>query len=65
MPSGVVTEFDADRGLGTITSTDGRTLLFHVVEIVDGTRAVDHGAQVTFDRLAKFGQVEAGSITKV
>ena len=62
---GVVTEFSDARGLGTITSDDGDTFLFHVVEIADGSRAIEVGRRVEFDRLPKFGTVEAGAVRKV
>ncbi len=65
MPSGTVTEFDAERGLGRIRSEDGTEHLFHVVEIADGTRTVEVGRAVTFERLPKLGRVEAGRVRKV
>lgn len=65
MLSGSVTEFSVDRGLGTVTASDGRTYLFHVIEIADGSRTIDVGQSVTFTPLAKFGALEAGSIRKV
>ena len=65
MPVGTVTEFSDDRGLGTVTSDDGREYLFHVVEIADGSRMIGVGQQVSFRTLSKFGRVEAGSIVEV
>lgn len=45
---GVVAEFDADRGLGTV-DVDGATALpFHCTAIADGSRRVPEGARVTF-----------------
>ncbi len=60
--TGVVTEFDADRGLGVVTASDGATYLFHCVAIADGSRTIDVGKAVTFEALAKFGRHEATAI---
>ncbi len=60
--SGVVTAFDAARGLGTIRAADGTDHEFHCVEIADGSREIDVGTAVTFDLLPKFGRYEAGNI---
>lgn len=62
---GVVREFDRAVGLGSITRPDGVAHAFHVIEIADGTRSVDVGAEVSFDLLAKFGQYEAANIRVV
>ncbi len=62
---GVVSEFDGAVGLGVITGTDGSAHAFHVIEIADGTRSVDVGADVSFDLLAKFGRYEAANIRVV
>ncbi|NNE12607.1 MAG: hypothetical protein HKN41_10250 [Ilumatobacter sp.] len=59
---GTVSEFDPARGLGTITSDDGRNFAFHAVEIADGSRSIEIGCLVRFRPLAKFGAFEAGSI---
>lgn len=65
MLAGVVTDFSAERGLGTIESVDGDSFLFHVIEIADGTRDIDVGRAVTFDRLPRFGRLQAARILKV
>lgn len=65
MLTGTVTEFDAGRGLGTVRALDGGDYLFHLIEIVDGTRAIDVGQPVTFERLPRFGRFQAGRITKI
>lgn len=65
MLTGTVTEFFDDRGLGTVTAVDGQPYLFHVIEIVDGTRTIDIGQPVTFQPLPKFGRLQAGSVRKV
>jgi len=59
---GTVTEFDFDRGLGTITTESGETYPFHCVAIADGTRSIEVGAPVQFDVLLKLGRREAGRI---
>ena len=64
MPTGSVTEFSADRGLGTIEGDDGLSYLFHVIEIADGTRTIDVGQPVRFRLLPRFGQLQAGSIVE-
>ncbi len=47
--SGVVVEFDPDRGLGTVTtSDDGVSFPFHCTVIADGTRTIDEGTEVSF-----------------
>ncbi len=59
---GVVTTFDESVGLGTICGADGAQHRFHCIEIADGSRAIDVGAEVSFDLLAKFGRWEAANI---
>lgn len=65
MLAGTVTGFDAAKGLGTVTSASGQEYLFHVIEIADGSRAIDIGQPVLFQPLPKFGHHQAGSIHKV
>ncbi len=65
MLSGTVTEFSDDRGLGTVTTGDGNSFLFHVIEVADGSRTIDVGQTVTFQPLSKFGRLQAGSVRKV
>jgi CspA family cold shock protein len=59
-----VSSFDEASGLGTITSTDGAEHPFHCIEIADGSRTIDIGAEVSFDLLAKFGRWEAANIRR-
>ena len=59
---GVVESFDVDRGLGSIRGDDGAEHPFHCVEIADGSREIEVGAQVHFDVLAKLGRHEAANI---
>jgi CspA family cold shock protein len=56
---GVVADFDDASGLGTIVGDDGARYRFHCVEIADGSRTIEVGAEVGFDLLAKFGSYEA------
>ena len=64
MLSGIVVEFDAERGLGRIATADERrSFPFHCTQIADGTRSVAVGAAVRFDVLAKLGRYEATAIS--
>jgi cold shock CspA family protein len=65
MMVGRVTEFDEAKGLGNVRGDDGVDYLFHVIEIVDGTRTVDPGRRVSFQPLPRFGRFQAGRIHKV
>ena len=61
---GTVTAFDERRGLGTIDA-DGRDYPFHCTAILDGTRTIDVGADVTFEvRPAGMGRWEAAAIAR-
>ena len=62
MPRGRVTDFDEHVGLGHVVDDTGATLLFHCVEIADGTRTIPVGQAVEFDLLRKFGQDEASNL---
>ena len=46
--TGVISDFDEPRGLGTIRSSTGEELPFHCTAIADGSRTIDVGAAVTF-----------------
>ena len=62
--TGVVTEFDDDAGLGTITAEDGTPYRFHCTAIADGTRTIDVDTKVDFEsRPARHGGYEARDIT--
>lgn len=65
MISGRVTQFDQVKGLGTVTADNGTAYVFHVIEIVDGTRTVELGQAVRFQPLAKFGSFQACKLRKV
>lgn len=59
---GTVTSFDEQSGLGSIRASDGVEYPFHCIEIADGSRSIPVGAEVGFERLAKFGRWEAANI---
>jgi cold shock CspA family protein len=61
---GVVVAFDEPRGLGTIEA-DGGSYPFHCTALLDGSRAVEVGVQVSFEvRAAGMGRWEATRIAK-
>jgi cold shock CspA family protein len=64
--SGVVEEFDEQRGLGTILADDGDVLPFHCTAIADGSRTVAAGRRVRF-RVTPglLGRWEATRVKKV
>ncbi len=61
---GVVSAFDESAGLGTISGAEGVEYPFHCIEIADGSRTIEPGAEVSFDLLAKFGRWEAANISR-
>ena len=62
---GRVVEFDEHVGLGRVEGDDGRVLLFHCTQLVDGSRSVDVGAAVRFEVVAgHLGQWEAARVEK-
>jgi cold shock CspA family protein len=63
--TGIVTAFDGQAGLGTITADDATTKAFHCVAIADGTRTIEVGTAVTFDLIAKLGRYEATDVRPV
>lgn len=63
--NGRVVDFDEHAGLGHVEADDGRVLLFHCTQLVDGTRSVDVGAAVSFDVVAgHLGHWEAARVEK-
>jgi cold shock CspA family protein len=52
---GRVTSYDTERGLGTVTSDEGREFPFHAVSIADGSRQIDAGTRVAFVIAAGLG----------
>ena len=64
--TGVVSEFDEDRGLGSVLGDDGHRYRFHCAAIVDGTRTVEVGTRVAFAVAAGHGgHYEARSIVGI
>jgi CspA family cold shock protein len=61
---GTVAVFDADQGLGAVSGDDGVEYPFHCIEIADGTRTIEPGAEVSFDLLAKLGRWEASNLRR-
>ncbi len=62
MTSGRVIDFDEQVGLGHVEDAAGVVRLFHCVEIADGSRTIDVGADVDFDVMVKFGAEEASQL---
>lgn len=62
--TGRVTDFDEPRGLGSVTAHDGAVLPFQCVELADGTRTIEVGAEVVFDVVRKLGRLEAVRILR-
>jgi len=60
--TGVVTTFDEASATGVVTADDGSTYPFHCIEIADGTRTIEEGARVSFERLARFGRYQAAAL---
>jgi cold shock CspA family protein len=59
--AGTVDAFDRTRGVGEIDA-GGHRYPFHAANIANGTRTIDVGAHVSFQRLARFGRWEATDI---
>ena len=63
---GTVTTFDEARGLGELHDSVGAGYPFHCTALVDGTRTVEVGVEVTFElRPAGGGRWEATAIERV
>jgi cold shock CspA family protein len=61
--TGVVSDFDEPRGLGTIRSSTGEELPFHCTAIADGTRTISVGERVRFQVVpGRIGRWEATRI---
>jgi cold shock CspA family protein len=59
---GSVAEFDGGRGIGVVVDAGGARYRFHAANIADGSRRIEVGTEVSFERLARFGAWEATSI---
>ena len=62
--TGVGTEFDEPRGLGSVRHDDGRSFPFHATAVSAGTRDVAVGTRVVFTVAAGHGgRYEARAVT--
>lgn len=61
---GTVESFDRDRGLGYIAVVDDK-LIFHCVEIVDGSRDIAVNTPVSFIAVTRFDVREASQVKSV
>jgi cold shock CspA family protein len=62
---GVVSSFEADRGLGTVSEEGGSTFPFHCTALTDGSREVEVGRAVLFVvQPGHHGQLEAREVVK-
>ena len=62
---GRVVEFDEHRGLGLVEGESGDRYVFHCVELTDGSRRIDTGADVEFEVRQKFSRPEAFTIRRI
>lgn len=61
---GTVTEFDIDRGLGTVTDDEERPWPFHSTAIVDGSRSIALGTRVAVVLVpGTLGRLEARGVS--
>jgi cold shock CspA family protein len=64
--TGRVTSFDARRGLGTVADAAGGEFDFHATALVDGSRRIDLGTEVTFSIAAGLrGRYEARGLSVI
>jgi cold shock CspA family protein len=62
---GTVGAFDESEGFGTLHDGDGREFFFHCTQIVDGSRRIDVGTEVTFEVVAGHrGRYEAVAVAR-
>ena len=65
MAQGVVHAFDARSGVGQIEDDDGELLPFHCTALVDGTRTIEPGTAVEFERApSHLGRWEATAVSR-
>jgi cold shock CspA family protein len=60
--TGRVAAFDRDRGLGEVVTADHTAYPFHCIEIADGSRDIEVGLDVVFERRPKLGRLEAAGL---
>ena len=64
--TGIVTLFDDDAGIGTVTGDDGVEHFFHCTQIGDGSRTIAVGTKVSFEVVAgRLGRWEAAQLVAV
>jgi cold shock CspA family protein len=64
--TGVVASFDEERGIGSVRAEAGEEHFFHCTAILDGSRTIAEGAEVTFKLVAGHrGQWEATDLAPV
>lgn len=64
MPTGRIASFDAQRGLGMITPDGSQEpIMFHCIEITDGSRSIEEGTTVRYVEGLKLGRSEAFAVT--
>jgi cold shock CspA family protein len=62
--AGRVTTFDARRGWGTVTDSEGTEFEFHATAIADGSRLIEPGTEVSFNVVAGHrGRYEARGLS--
>ena len=65
MTEGTVISFDDGRGLGEVTTREGRVYPFHCTRIANGTRTIAVGTAVRFEIVpGALGRWEAADIEK-
>jgi len=63
MRTGVVAEFDDEKGFGSVEAEDGERLFFHCTAIADGTRTIAPDTPVRFRLvIGPLGALEASAI---
>jgi cold shock CspA family protein len=77
MPTGLIASFDAQRGIGLINpdgvGSDGAVsdasplhpIMFHCIEIADGSRSINEGVAVSFVVGLKLGKPEAFTVRQL
>jgi cold shock CspA family protein len=64
--TGTVTGFDEPRGLGTVADDNGGELPFHCTAIADGSRTIEVGTKVAFERApGHLGRMEARGLVTI
>jgi cold shock CspA family protein len=65
MAGGAVRAYDARAGVGEIEAADGEVLPFHCTALVDGTRTIEPGTAVEFERApSHLGRWEATAVSR-